>query len=72
MFKAQRLATRSARQFSTSTVARSGHYPEGPRTNIPFTISKSKPVFATKLALFFATGFSIPFLSAYWQLSKKD
>ncbi len=69
-----RAAIRAAPRSTTSTAARRGfqttraqfsspyHYPEGPRTNIPFnTQSKWFPV---GYWAFMATGFSAPFLIA--------
>ncbi|EMR09113.1 hypothetical protein PNEG_02456 [Pneumocystis murina B123] len=43
------------------------HVEDGPRKNLPFKIT-SKGRMATKILLFFGFGFSIPFVSCYWQL----
>lgn len=45
------------------------HVEEGPGKNLPFKIT-SKHGMAMKILLFFGVGFSIPFLSCYWQLRK--
>ncbi|KAF7905020.1 uncharacterized protein EAF01_005542 [Botrytis porri] len=67
---------------STSTVARRGfhstraqmgspyHYPEGPRSNIPFN-PKTK-FFALRYWGFMALGFGAPFGIAVWQTKKNQ
>lgn len=38
--------------------------------NVPFTINANKPLFAAKVAIFFGTGFSIPFVAAWYEFSR--
>ncbi|QSL66047.1 hypothetical protein MERGE_003184 [Pneumocystis wakefieldiae] len=45
------------------------HVEDGPRNNVPFKIT-TKSRMAAKIILFFGLGFSIPFVSCYWQLRK--
>ncbi|KAF2196936.1 hypothetical protein GQ43DRAFT_382158 [Delitschia confertaspora ATCC 74209] len=44
------------------------HYPEGPRSNLPF--NPLKRGFAFKYWGFMLTGFSLPFALAVWQTKK--
>ncbi|KAF2471629.1 uncharacterized protein BDR25DRAFT_260122 [Lindgomyces ingoldianus] len=44
------------------------HYPEGPRSNLPF--NPLTKWFAFRYWAFCATGFSLPFLLAVWQTRK--
>ncbi|PSN68688.1 hypothetical protein BS50DRAFT_549039 [Corynespora cassiicola Philippines] len=44
------------------------HYPEGPRSNLPF--DPLKKGFAFKFWGYVLTGFSLPFLLAVWQTKK--
>ncbi|KAK5095667.1 Cytochrome c oxidase assembly protein cox15 [Lithohypha guttulata] len=44
------------------------HYPEGPRSNLPFN-PKTK-YFAVRYWGFMAAGFGFPFLEAVWQTYK--
>ncbi|ORY11097.1 hypothetical protein BCR34DRAFT_565678 [Clohesyomyces aquaticus] len=46
------------------------HYPEGPRSNLPF--DPLKRGFAIKFWAYCATGFSLPFLLAVWQMKKNQ
>ncbi|KAI0394998.1 cytochrome-c oxidase chain VIIc [Xylariaceae sp. FL0594] len=44
------------------------HYPEGPRSNLPFNTQTR--FFALRFWLYAATGFGAPFLIAIWQTKK--
>ncbi|KAF2399319.1 cytochrome-c oxidase chain VIIc-like protein [Trichodelitschia bisporula] len=60
-----------ARRGFTSTRARLSspyHYPEGPRSNIPF--NPLTRFFALRYWGFMATGFFAPFGIAWWQMYK--
>ncbi|KAF2418239.1 hypothetical protein EJ08DRAFT_703211 [Tothia fuscella] len=62
-----------ARRGFQSTRAQLGspyHYPEGPRSNIPF--NPLTRFFALRYWGFMATGFGAPFAIAYWQLHKNQ
>ncbi|RPA83627.1 cytochrome c oxidase subunit [Ascobolus immersus RN42] len=68
---AAQLALRTAgrRAFSTSPKRMGGyHYPEGPRSNLPF--NPQKPGFALKFIAYSVVGFGLPFGIAVWQTSK--
>ncbi|CBX92066.1 hypothetical protein LEMA_P047720.1 [Plenodomus lingam JN3] len=70
-FRAASAPTLVARRGFQSTRAQLSspyHYPEGPRSNLPF--DPLKKGFAFKYWGFMATGFSIPFLLAVWQTKK--
>jgi len=64
--RAPRLAARSAR--SNMLVQSRGMH--GEYKHIPFDYDKKVPL-AIKTFLFLGTGFSIPFVASYYQLSKK-
>ncbi|KAK9457924.1 hypothetical protein V1511DRAFT_454291 [Dipodascopsis uninucleata] len=49
------------RGFSSSRVARSGHWPEGPYWNIPFKVHNRKIPLAIPYTLFFLIPFLTPF-----------
>ncbi|KAF8418521.1 cytochrome c oxidase subunit VIIc [Tirmania nivea] len=53
-----------------ATPARLGgyHYPEGPRSNLPF--NPLTRFFYLRYIAFCATGFGLPFAIAVWQLNK--
>ncbi|XP_025419402.1 cytochrome c oxidase subunit 7C, mitochondrial-like [Sipha flava] len=53
-------ALRAVRQFSTTAVRREHAY-EGPGHNLPFDV-QSKYKFTLYTALFFSSGFGLPFL----------
>ncbi|KAF8474945.1 hypothetical protein BDZ91DRAFT_712045 [Kalaharituber pfeilii] len=59
-----------ARRGLHVTPARLGgyHYPEGPRSNLPF--NPLTRFFYVRYTLFCATGFGLPFGIAYWQINK--
>ncbi|KAL1797333.1 hypothetical protein ACET3X_003939 [Alternaria dauci] len=70
-FRAASAPTLVARRGFQSTRAQFSspyHYPEGPRSNLPF--DPLKKGFAFKYWGFMATGFSLPFLLAVWQTKK--
>lgn len=49
------------RNFSTTTVRNSHHAYGGPGSNLPFDVN-SRYKFTALLAVFFSTGFGLPFL----------
>ncbi|KAH8685609.1 cytochrome c oxidase subunit VIIc [Tricladium varicosporioides] len=51
-----------------SQMASPYHYPEGPRSNIPF--NPLTKYFAVRYWTFMAVGFAAPFGVALWQLKK--
>ncbi|XP_067425081.1 cytochrome c oxidase subunit 7C, mitochondrial [Emydura macquarii macquarii] len=59
----------SVRRFATSAIRRS-HYEEGPGKNLPFSVENKWRLLAL-MAVFFGSGFSIPFLVVRHQLLKK-
>ncbi|KAF2742449.1 cytochrome c subunit [Sporormia fimetaria CBS 119925] len=72
-------ASVARRGFQSTRVARGGHgpmaggqspyhYPEGPRSNLPF--DPLLPSFKYKFWAFAATGFGLPFGLAVWQTKK--
>ncbi|KZZ98038.1 cytochrome-c oxidase chain VIIc [Ascosphaera apis ARSEF 7405] len=56
------------RGFSTTRAQLSGHYPEGPRSNIPF--NPMSKFFFLRYWGFMAVGFGAPFAIAVWQTKK--
>lgn len=74
MSRVARLAL-SARNFATSAIRRSGghdHHDEGgiPGSNLPFKID-NKFGLTIKFALFFSSGFALPFFAVRHQLLKQ-
>ncbi|KAF8252830.1 hypothetical protein K440DRAFT_535955 [Wilcoxina mikolae CBS 423.85] len=72
-FAAARQAPLSvARRNLHATPARMGgyHYPEGPRSNLPF--NPLTKFFALRFILFCTVGFGLPFGIAVWQLKKNQ
>ncbi|EEH08806.1 cytochrome c oxidase subunit VIII [Histoplasma capsulatum var. duboisii H88] len=68
-----RMATSVARRgFHTTQPQMSSpfHYPEGPRTNLPFNPLTKR--FAWRYWAFMATGFGLPFGIAAWQMNKSQ
>ncbi|KAF3491899.1 cytochrome c oxidase subunit 8p [Arthroderma uncinatum] len=53
---------------SRSQLASGFHYPEGPRSNIPF--NPLTKFFFVRYWAFMITGFSLPFAIAVWQTKK--
>uniref|UniRef100_A0A060SXV1 Cytochrome c oxidase subunit 8, mitochondrial n=1 Tax=Blastobotrys adeninivorans TaxID=409370 RepID=A0A060SXV1_BLAAD len=71
MLARQGLRTVARRGFSTSPVARGGHLPEGPYSNLPFKVHGRKYVPYWVLHWgFFVVGVGAPFGIAYFQLKK--
>ncbi|KAI9793489.1 MAG: hypothetical protein M1816_007921 [Peltula sp. TS41687] len=69
--RAGSLASRLGRRGFHSTRSRLGsqyHYPEGPRSNLPF--DPLKKGFALKFWGFCLTGYGLPYAIAYWQMHK--
>ncbi|XP_066459061.1 cytochrome c oxidase subunit 7C, mitochondrial [Eleutherodactylus coqui] len=60
----------AVRRLSTSVVRRSGHYPEGPGSTLPFSI-ENKWKLLVGMAIFCGSGFTLPFLIIRHQLLKK-
>ncbi|KAI5284145.1 hypothetical protein KEM52_003053 [Ascosphaera acerosa] len=58
------------RGFSTSRAQFSGHYPEGPRSSIPF--NPMTKYFFLRYWGFMITGFGAPFAIAVWQTKKNQ
>ncbi|KAI5307980.1 hypothetical protein KEM55_006887 [Ascosphaera atra] len=56
------------RGFSTTRAQLSGHYPEGPRSSIPF--NPITRFFAVRYWAFIIAGFGTPFGIAIWQTKK--
>ncbi|VVC39047.1 Cytochrome c oxidase subunit VIIc [Cinara cedri] len=54
-------AVQAVRQFSTTAIRRSDHGYTGPGRNLPFDVY-SKYKFTLYTALFFSSGFGLPFL----------
>ncbi|KAF2677309.1 hypothetical protein K458DRAFT_424163 [Lentithecium fluviatile CBS 122367] len=72
-FRASATPTLVARRGFQSTRAQLSspyHYPEGPRSNLPF--DPLKKGFAFKYWGFMGTGFMLPFGLAVWQLKKNQ
>ncbi|CAN7977444.1 unnamed protein product [Ixodes persulcatus] len=73
MSRLARLAL-SARNFTTSAIRRSGHdhHDEGgiPGSNLPFKINNRFGL-TVKFALFFGSGFGLPFFAVRHQLLKQ-
>ncbi|KAI5809601.1 hypothetical protein DFH27DRAFT_152876 [Peziza echinospora] len=44
------------------------HYPEGPRSNLPF--NPLTRFFALRYIAYCVTGFGLPFAIAFWQINK--
>ncbi|XP_066472010.1 cytochrome c oxidase subunit 7C, mitochondrial [Tiliqua scincoides] len=59
----------SVRRFATSAVRRV-HYEEGPGKNIPFSVENKWRLLAM-MAVFFGSGFALPFIVVRHQLLKK-
>ncbi|GAA96001.1 uncharacterized protein L969DRAFT_19708 [Mixia osmundae IAM 14324] len=66
---ALRQSALASRQPVLRMSARSVHIENTVNNNMPFSYT-NKPAFATKVAVFFVSGFSIPFIAAAWQLHK--
>ncbi|KAH3917205.1 hypothetical protein HBI56_120950 [Parastagonospora nodorum] len=62
------LVARRGFQSTRAQMASPYHYPEGPRSNLPF--DPLKKGFAFKFWGFMGTGFALPFLLAVWQTKK--
>ncbi|KAK5946465.1 Cytochrome c oxidase assembly protein cox15 [Knufia obscura] len=64
------VAPAARRTFTTtrSQMASPFHYPEGPRSNLPFNTQTR--FFAVRYWLFMATGFGVPIGMAVWQTYK--
>ncbi|GMM34324.1 cytochrome c oxidase subunit VIII [Saccharomycopsis crataegensis] len=60
----------SKRAFSTTTTRASGHYAEGPYSNLPFKVHNRKIPYAAIHFGFFGLGFALPFVAVGWQLYK--
>ncbi|TGZ83791.1 hypothetical protein EX30DRAFT_298756, partial [Ascodesmis nigricans] len=59
------------RNFHASAVRQGGyHYPEGPRSNLPF--NPMTRFFAVRYIAFCTVGFGLPFGIAVYQLSKNQ
>ncbi|OQR68243.1 Cytochrome c oxidase subunit 7C [Tropilaelaps mercedesae] len=71
---AQRVG-QSVRRFTTSAICRSGGHHDDyggvPGENLPFSV-KNRYALTLKMALFFGSAFSIPFLVVRHQLKKKS
>ncbi|XP_050396737.1 cytochrome c oxidase subunit 7C, mitochondrial [Patella vulgata] len=66
-----RLARPFSRKFTTTAVARSEYQQEGiPGANLPFSIANRYKL-AVYMALFFCSGFSMPFIVVRHQILKK-
>ncbi|KAI5784570.1 cytochrome c oxidase subunit VIIc-domain-containing protein [Geopyxis carbonaria] len=59
-----------SRRHLHATPSRLGgyHYPEGPRSNLPF--NPMTRFFAARYIAFCGLGFGLPFIIAIWQLKK--
>ncbi|KAH7125270.1 cytochrome c oxidase subunit VIIc [Dendryphion nanum] len=64
------LVARRGFQSTRTQLASPYHYPEGPRSNLPF--DPLKKGFAIKFWAYCATGFSLPFIVAVWQTKKNQ
>ncbi|OCK81788.1 hypothetical protein K432DRAFT_294684 [Lepidopterella palustris CBS 459.81] len=62
------LVARRGFQTTRAQLSSPYHYPEGPRSNIPF--NPLTKYFALRYWTFMAVGFSAPFLVAVWQTKK--
>ncbi|KAI5794639.1 hypothetical protein FPQ18DRAFT_257357 [Pyronema domesticum] len=65
-------ARQAPRRNFHATPARNGgyHYPEGPRSNLPFDpLAKG---FGIKFIAYAVTGFGLPFGIAVWQMKKNQ
>ncbi|PVI07871.1 hypothetical protein DM02DRAFT_550019 [Periconia macrospinosa] len=62
------LVARRGFQTTRAQLSSPYHYPEGPRSNLPF--DPLKKGFAFKYWGFMATGFGLPFGLAVWQTKK--
>ncbi|XP_075788305.1 cytochrome c oxidase subunit 7C, mitochondrial [Pelodiscus sinensis] len=59
----------SVRRFATSAIRRS-HYEDGPGKNIPFSVENKWRLLGL-MAVFFGSGFTLPFIVVRHQLLKK-
>ncbi|KAH7084820.1 cytochrome c oxidase subunit VIIc-domain-containing protein [Paraphoma chrysanthemicola] len=62
------LVARRGFQSTRTQLSSPYHYPEGPRSNLPF--DPLKRGFAFKYWGFMGLGFSLPFIVAVWQTKK--
>lgn len=58
------------RGFSTTLARQSGHFAEGPYSNLPFKVHNRKIPYAIIHFGFLGFGFALPFIAVYWQLYK--
>ncbi|MCJ1283837.1 Cytochrome c oxidase assembly protein cox15 [Xylographa opegraphella] len=68
MANAPSLVTKRDFHATRARLASPFHYPEGPRTNIPF--NPLTKYFAFRYWAFMAVGFGLPFGIAVWQTKK--
>ncbi|KAH0294061.1 hypothetical protein KCU62_g649, partial [Aureobasidium sp. EXF-3399] len=67
---ANQIVARRTFSSTRSQLASPYHYPEGPRSNLPF--NPLTKFFALRFWGFMATGFFLPFGVAVWQIKKNQ